>query len=378
MSQTPEYIAELVYKFNKGDISTEELQLLTAWYNSHDDEQVVVPSEMAESNDEVKARMLSGLLSKVSQQPDKRTSTSPLFRWVAGTAAILVLSLSTWYLLQDQKIIQKPQVAQTSIEPGGNKATLTLADGRTIALSSRQGGIVAGEKITYTNGTPVADAVATADDQILSLHTPKGGTYSITLPDGSQVWLNAATTIKYPAHFAADARIIQLEGEAFFHVKPAFRKNGEKVPFRVITDHQEVEVLGTQFNVNSYREQAATKTTLVEGKVSVNDKNNYKILTPNQQAVTIAGNTKVRKVNAYNYTSWRDGKFSFDGKTFEETMNEIARWYDLDVVYENGIPKEELSGDAYRNQNIRSLFRILKVAQINYQLDVSKRKLIIK
>ncbi|MEJ2883377.1 FecR family protein [Pedobacter sp. GR22-6] len=381
MSYSTEYIELLVFKFNNGSINPEEMQALLEWYNSHDDQQVIIPLDLDESADDVKSRILSGLLSKVAAETIQ--SEKPIFsiRWMAAAAAVLLIALGTWMVLEHKVPVRNSDLVHTSIQPGGNKATLTLEDGRTISLSTSQAGIIAGEKITYTNGTPVEDINLNEPgdaNRLLVLHTPRGGTYSITLSDGTQVWLNAESTIKYPLHFASEERIVELEGEAYFHVKSTYRANGEKIPFKVLSKHQEVEVVGTQFNITAYPEQETSKTTLVEGKVLVSDQRNRIVLMPNQQASTTFGKTSVKQVNPANYIAWRDGKFSFDGKTFEETMNEIGRWYDLDIVYESRIPEEELIGDAYRNQKISLVLRILDVAEIDYKLDVARRKLIIK
>lgn len=380
MSYSTEYIELLVFKFNNGSINPEEMQALLEWYNSHDDQQVIIPLK-DESADDVKSRILSGLLSKVAAETIQ--SEKPIFsiRWMAAAAAVLLIALGTWMVLEHKVPVRNSDLVHTSIQPGGNKATLTLEDGRTISLSTSQAGIIAGEKITYTNGTPVEEINLNEPgdaNRLLVLHTPRGGTYSITLSDGTQVWLNAESTIKYPLHFASEERIVELEGEAYFHVKSTYRANGEKIPFKVLSKHQEVEVVGTQFNITAYPEQETSKTTLVEGKVLVSDQRNRIVLMPNQQASTTFGKTSVKQVNPANYIAWRDGKFSFDGKTFEETMNEIGRWYDLDIVYESRIPEEELIGDAYRNQKISLVLRILDVAEIDYKLDVARRKLIIK
>lgn len=380
MDQNAEYIEQLVYKFNTGTISPEELKILTDWYNSHDDELVNIITQKNDTHNAVKSRMLNGLLAKINadtvNKPHKRF---PLWRWVAATAAVFVLIAGVWFMLQRKEPTTTPVIASTTIEPGGNKATLTLANGKTILLSSAQTGILAGNDIRYADGQPV-DSASSANQYsgMLSLQTPRGGTYKITLPDGTEVWLNAASKITYPSKFEGPARIVKLEGEAYFQVKTIYDALQRKVPFRVLTSKQEVEVLGTQFNVNAYPEETSVKTTLVEGKVAIKNQQGRVLLTPNQQAVTTSSSTKVKSVNVYNYVAWRDGKFSFDGKTFEETMDEIARWYDLKIVYENGVPDEELVGDAYRNQNIHFVMRLLeKVAQVNYKLDVSRRQLTI-
>lgn len=374
-------IEHLVFKFNNGNISPEEFQILQDWYNSHDDQQVIIPSKADESRDVVKSRMLANLLSKITTGQPQPVKLYRRFKWLTAAAAILAFTLVTWMFTQNKTSLQEPKHQTAEIKAGGNKAILTLQDGKDIPLSGSETGIVAGNKITYVNGAPVENTGLDESSEIqkLTLHTPRGGTYTITLEDGTQVWLNAASTLKYPSRFGVAGRVVELEGEAYFKVKPSYRQNGEKIPFNVISAQQVVEVLGTEFNMNTYANQPFSKTTLLEGKVAITDQLNNFTLAPGEQAVTSSGKTSVKKVAVGNYTAWRDGKFSFDGKTFEETMNDIARWYDLHVVYENGIPEEELTGDAYRNQNIRFVLRLLDdVAKVDYKLDVANRKLIIK
>lgn len=382
MSLNTENVEYLVFKFNNGSISTEELQILIDWYNSHDDQKVIIPSKTDDSAELVKSRMLTQLLSKVDEERTKSPSKIKFnTRWMAAAAAILILALGTWMFMEYKTPVKDAELAQTSIEPGGNKATLTLSNGQTVQLKNSEAVIVTPERITYTDGSPIennSSAQPTAGQKLLSLHTPRGGTYKIILPDGTQAWLNAQTTIKYPLQFSATERIVELEGEAYFQVKSIYLKNGGKLPFKVISKQQEIEVLGTQFNINAYAGQVSAKTTLVEGKVLVRDQQNQFFLKPNEQAITTMGKTVVKQVNPDNYTAWRDGRFRFDGKTFEETMDEIGRWYDLDIEYANKIPTEELVGDAFRNQNIRLVLRLLDVAGIDYNLDVRNRKLTIK
>lgn len=375
-----EEIAHLVYKFNNGSINPDELRTLVAWYNSHDDQYVTIPTKRDEMPEQVKSRILAGLLSKVSATEQEQVKKSfPIYRWMAAAAVLLLISFAVWMMRPADKQPEQKAVVIENIGPGGNKATLTLADNRTIELSDAQAGIVAGNEITYANGAPVEDITSgEASTGMLSLRTPRGGTYKIVLSDGTQVWLNAASSIRYPSQFAANERMVELEGEAYFQVKAIQQKNGERLPFKVISKNQEVEVLGTQFNMNAYPEQATVKTTLVEGKVAVSDRKNKLNLMPGEQAITASGKTTMKAVDVDNYTAWRDGKFSFDGKNFEETMAEIGRWYDLDIVYQNGVPATELVGDAYRNEKISLVLRLLDVAEIDYQLDVSRRKLTIK
>lgn len=378
MSKNYELIERLAYKFNQGSISTDELKTLTDWYNSHNDEQVTIVTE-SDSAASVKSRMMEVISQKIKEEPSE-ISVKRLHRssWISAAAAILLLTLGTWAILSNRKSTEQQNLAQQQIVPGGNKATLVLEDGREIVLSNNQAGIISNKAVTYADGESIGDINPELTTQVFTLRTPRGGTYKVTLPDGTQAWLNAQSTLKYPSTFAAEQRVVELEGEAYFEVKAAYKADGSKIPFKVQSRQQLVEVLGTKFNMSCYEDQLDARTTLVEGKVAVANANGRFMLKPNEQAITLNNKTTVREVASEHYIAWQQGKFSFDGKTLKETLQEIGRWYNLDIIYEKTIPNEELIGDAFRNQNIHLVLRLLEVAEIDYHLDVRSRKLIIK
>lgn len=374
-----EILDQLVEKINNGSATDEELSLYNAYMNRLAEGDVDWSDKFAGGSEALKAELWGMINTKIDYKPKVRLVT---WKRIAVAASILLCFSIGGYLVYNGSPVKEQLVVNNDneVKPGGNKATLTLADGRVIELSTAQTGIITGEQITYANGTPVDQAKGSANNtkSLISLHTPRGGIYEITLPDGTQVWLNSETTIKYPEQFNESERIVQLTGEAYFNVKTIFANNGQKVPFRVVSNNQTVEVLGTEFNINAYPEQSSAKTTLVEGKVAINTQHNHLVLKPNEQASTQQnGETRMKSVNAYNYIAWKEGKFSFDGKTLQETLSEIGRWYDLSIIYENGIPEAELTGDAFRNQNINFVFRLLTVAGVDYKLDVQRRKLTI-
>lgn len=338
---------------------------------------------------------------KVFQRVMEATKPERRLRWLPYAAAVILVSAVLGYFVIDRQRPPADNLVMNEISPGGNRAILTLPDGRTIDLSAEQAGIVVADEITYLDGSAVfaqesggrkpetSDAEShspTRDERLLTLSTPKGGTYAITLPDGSRVWLNAASTLKYPSRFSGEARAVILEGEAFFEVKE--QRNGAQGnidgrlglrPFNVITAGQTIEVLGTEFNVSAYADDQETITTLVEGQVKVSNLMSHasNILAPGQQAITQGKTTDVLDVDAEPYVAWKSGKFSFDGKSFSQVMHEVSRWYDLDVVYVGGKPNGRLVGDAYRNQDLSIVLAMLDVLEINYKLDVPERKLTI-
>lgn len=307
--------------------------------------------------------------------------------WMAAAAVILVfLAVSVTIYMTMQKENRQIVVASSDydIVPGGNRATLTLADGRTITLDEAQDGIVIGNgEITYNDGNPLADVEGEDPGQValLKLSTPNGGTYQVMLPDGTRVWLNAASTLKYPSRFSGVERIVELTGEAYFSVA----KDPEK-RFRVISDGQEVQVLGTEFNVSAYPDDPETKTTLVEGKVRLstagklhgvtrgNDK--YVELIPGEQGIINGESLTKANVDTALYTAWKSGYFYFNRTPLEEILRQAARWYDVEVVYQDGVPRETFSGDFKRDVSLSGLLDILQHSTINVTLK--ERTLIVR
>jgi len=311
--------------------------------------------------------------------------------YYAAAAIALCISISAYFMLHKQVFVEESSIQKASIihdiTPGGNRATLTLADGRKVELDSHKDGIIINENgINYSDESNLDINTNTGDDafQIMQISTPRGGQYQVTLPDGTNVWMNADSKLKYPNQFAEDKRVVYLEGEAYFEVNEQLLKNTshnlslpQKKPFIVTTNGQDVKVLGTKFNINTHDDKF-TKTTLASGHVQViTNRNNVIDLFPNQQAINKNGNLNKIKVDVSQVLAWRYGKFSFDNKPFDVIMNELARWYDIEVIYNNEIPKIELIGDAYRDQNISLILRILDISKVNYKMDNNKRKLLI-
>lgn len=386
--QDPSSIEELVHKFQQGSITPDELETLLEWYNAHDDTYAEIPLRQSEHKGTVKARILDELTLRVRGDSVKRRRQSlSLRRWQVAAAVIAFVLVGSWAIWQYFGMQSGPTLPTQdfTIAPGGNRATLILPDGREIVLSTEQEGIVVGEGISYRDGTDLDDQqlIGFGSDGgpigHLVLQTPRGGTYQVTLPDGTEVWLNAGSTLRYPSRFSQEQRQVEVIGEAYFAVVPAFRHDGTKIPFRVMSRQQEIEVLGTEFNISAYADQPYSRTTLVEGAIRLKDQDSEFILKPGDQATTRdMAQTTMRQVATGTFTAWRDGRFSFDGKPFAEIMNEIGHWYDLEIVYEGVTPDEELVGDAFRNQNLGLVLRVLDVAEIDYSIDVTNRKLIIK
>lgn len=304
-------------------------------------------------------------------------------RWLPYVAAavLFVVATITWIVREGRVPDHRSQIdLAQNIQPGGNRATLTLVDGRTIDLSESQDGIVIGdESITYQDGSGVDLAASTRQaDQLktkvridkLSLSTPRGGQYQVALPDGTNVWLNAESTLRYPSRFAGGDRVVEIVGEAYF----AVAKDRNR-PFKVRSKGQIIEVLGTEFNIAAYPDEQDTKTTLVEGKVSVwpngtpiDGDDAPRILLPGQQATVNASSVRVEKVAVNQYIIWKDGFFYFNGDSPQEAFARLSRWYDFELVYRGNIPTVQFFGKIERNKSLGSLLKILNKAGLESEV----------
>lgn len=283
----------------------------------------------------------------------------------AAAAAILILTaISLFYLNNHQEQHNLVNIIKNDIAPGKNTATLTLDNGRKIILSAANKGQVASEagiviskaadgQIVYT----VVQQAADANTRIHTLSTTKGGTYRLRLPDQSEVWLNASSSIKFPASFAAQkVREVELTGEAYFEIA-----KDKAHPFIVKTNQQEVQVLGTHFNINSYRDNNKTTTTLLEGSLRVvNKAHQGVIIKPGEQSV-LSGDKDIVVAPAAikNVMAWKNGYFRFNAETIEDIMQKVARWYDIEVIYQGKISNEKFSGNISRNKNISEVLNML-------------------
>jgi transmembrane sensor len=320
------------------------------------------------------------------------------WRWVAAAAVIIILAGSgAWYWLSSGNkpvVVSTPQ-QQNDVMPGSDQAVLTLADGKTILLDSATHKILGQQGQTIVNqrgGQLVYDASETAtipSGEVLynTLTTPRGGQYQLTLPEGSTVWLNAASSIRFPAAFNDSARVVYITGEVYFEIKPQFVKNGkERIPFivKILPSSgggrgTEVKVLGTHFNINAYDDEAAIRTTLLEGLVSVRQSGignrESAILKPGEQAV-IAANSPLtihHSPDLKQVMAWKNGLFRFDGVDLKAMMRQLARWYDVEVIFEQGAPiSEPFNGAMQRSLQLSQVLKGMTAMGIHVKKEGKK------
>lgn len=363
--------AELLERYRQGQCTPAEEAMLYRWY-----EEEAARQPMA--SDPVNPLVEEPLLWQRVQDAIQGGRLRQILRrrhWLPYAAAgIIVVFAGIWLALNNGGGGVDGMIA-TDVAPGGNLATLTLADGRAIDLSADQTRIVIGaDGITYSDGYSTVASLRQNGiqdaSQPLVLSTPKGGTYAITLPDGTNVWLNAASTLKYPSRFAEDTREVELVGEAYFDVA-----KDEKRPFRVVSASQAVEVLGTEFNISAYPDEAETKTTLVEGKVRMTlagaprsqARTKSIILAPHEQSVVRDGTILKSEVNISHFVAWRDGLIVLDHADLAHVIRQLERWYNVEFVIQDRLPTDiQLSGKLPRNSNLSGIVHAL---HLNTKMD---------
>jgi ferric-dicitrate binding protein FerR (iron transport regulator) len=303
------------------------------------------------------------------------------FRYAAAAIIFCMLSISVYFLFKPKPEYQisKTENVQSDknkndVGPGTNKAILTLANGSSIILDSAANGTLTTQgnsKILKLNGMLSYSALKNKPSEVLynTISTPRGGQYQLMLSDGSKVWLNAASSLRFPASFAGKERKVELLGEAYFEVA----KNAA-MPFKVKVNGMEVEVLGTHFNINSYENESTVRTTLLEGSVKINKNNSSSLLKPGQQAqVNKAGEIKIiNNVDVEEAIAWKEGKFQFDRADIHDIMRQLARWYDVDVEYKGSV-SSHFGGTISRDVNLSQVLNMLHLTgEVKFQIEDRK------
>jgi hypothetical protein len=294
-----------------------------------------------------------------------------------GVAAslLVILSIGLYFYsnrtFDAQKTIAKSEIIQQKviIQPGGDKAVLTLSDGSKIILEDAKKGLLANQagvsiqktadgELLYSFAKNMRRIPEANPSEVIynKIETPFGGKYQINLPDGSKVWLNSASSLRFPAFFSGKTREVELNGEAFFDVA----KNPD-MPFKVVTKDQIVEVLGTQFNINSYADEESFKTTLIEGSVKVIYKDRIILLNPGQQFQPSLKSSKVIEADTEEVTAWKNGYFLFKDEDIQSIMRKISRWYNVEVSYSGEIPDVGFGGNISRSKGIDEVLNVLQL-----------------
>ncbi len=312
----------------------------------------------------------------------RRSRMLYLRRWMAAAAVLLFLVFGLWFVV-GRGGAEKPSVALApkveDIAPGGNKAVLTLADGTKVILDSANNGAITKQgnvTVIKLDDGRLAYNKEGAATQVLynTITTPKGGQYQLVLADGTRVWLNAASSLRFPAAFAEKERRVELTGEGYFEVA-----HNAVMPFVVQRGEAEVKVLGTHFNINGYEDEPSLKITLLEGKVMVSNRDQTAVLKPGQQAQLQTTNSKLKITNQVDIdevVAWKNGLFQFEQADIKTIMRQVARWYNVDVVFEGRVPDKKFDGKIYRNTSLKEVFGILEEGG-GVHLKINGKKVIV-
>lgn len=309
------------------------------------------------------------------------------FRWMywykfsaAAAMAVIFLSIGLYFYLNSpvtqSKLVAKKDM-KNDIAPGSNKALLTLADGSQIVLDNSSNGVLANQGNTVVrkekDGQLVYDfsKSLSPNDKLHtvaynSISTPRGGEYQLLLPDGTKVWLNAGSSLKFPVAFNGKQRKVELLGEAYFEVA-----TNKKIPFTVITGQTEVEVLGTHFNVNAYQDISGVNTTLLEGSVRLKNGEKQTLLKPGQSGIyTSSGDFTLQEVDVEEAVAWKNGYFVFQDENIRSIMAKAARWYDVEVEYRGNMTDKNFWGKVSRYENISELLKNMELTgSIHFKIE---------
>lgn len=377
------FLRELLKKYREGKASSDEIELLHAYYDAFElteADQTSSDSAVNERKGRIKYAIDQAIVHQEQVLPVRKFR---LRTWLIAAALVLAAGSGIFWWMENKpagtqvaEVTSKP--SRPDIAPGKNRAVLVLADGSSVLLDDAEQGELSRQANAIINKT--ADGQIVYENQAgaelvplvyNTISTPRAGQYRLTLTDGTKVWLNAATSLQFPASFPGKDRRVKLTGEAYFEVA-----SNASQPFIIETPQQSIEVLGTHFNVNAYDDEAQTKTTLLEGKVKVQTGRSVSVIKPGEQAASIpSGSIRVREADTEEAIAWKNGYFKFNKADIQTIMRQLERWYDVEVKYEGAVPTDLFVGKINRSENISGVLRILELS--NVQFKIENRKIIV-
>ncbi len=396
---------ELAEKWLNNTITSQEREEFDLWYSVGQDNDVHLTKGFARNEKELQKRIYSKINRGISAREKRPFRISQ--NWYAAAAIILfILSIGLYYYpintpegqfagkeLQIKPTLTSPALkspevsnskdqvlAKNDIKAGNDKAILTLSDGTKIVLDDAHNGVLAnqgGNSILKTSDGALiysfskdngiqAGQEKSEGELFNTIQTPKGGKFLVMLPDGSKVWLNAASSLRFPTVFKGSKREVELKGEAYFEVAP-----DKSMIFEVNTRNQVVQVLGTHFNINAYPDEPSVNTTLLEGSVIVSDlrTNTTQLLKPGEQSKVSQKMEVVNVKDAGEAVAWKDGYFQFNDEDIQTVMRQIERWYDVKVIYEGKVPKYRFGGEIERSLSLLQVLKILEKTKVHFRLE---------
>ena len=383
----PFLLASWIAKSMAGELSDEELQLLDEWRMTSARNHQLYDRIVSRERREAKRRHFTAFdkvsgwqgYSKKLKETEKKVNRWRVF---LRYAAILLIPLSaTVYgvLRSGEETVSLADL--NAITPGGTRAELVLPSGEVVDLVAKSGVISRGENTVINNEGKTLSYKSIGNQAPMDslryneVIVPKGGEYQLVLSDGTLVYLNSMTKIRFPERFSEKCREVEVCGEAFFEVA-----ENKRVPFVVKTDAYEITVLGTKFNVTAYADEQVATTTLVEGAVSISGKciGEAKALRPNEQFVLdrVSGSVEIKNLDVNYYTAWKDGMFRFRDVRLEEIMHVVERWYDMTVVYEDESVRDLHFG--FNMSRLETIEPLLNIFELNGKIKITKEGKVLK
>lgn len=384
-------IENIIVKYLNREASTSEMEALEVWlidkahleiFKSYVKTKYLIDANILKFNTDSSKKQLLSLISEETKVIKMR-----IYYRVASYAAVVVLFIAVGFLFKDGLFYSsdpetetQTEVVESDIKTGTDRATLTLEDGSDVILNKNRS-----YKSAYADSDGKALVYSTDNDNSREnfynvLTIPRGGQFFIQLADGTKVWLNSESQLKYPVAFA-DGHMRQVEllyGEAYFEVSPSTSHNGDA--FKVQLPLQTVEVLGTQFNIKAYQDESETYTTLIEGKVLVSNDKENRVLVPGQQSI-VSSDTKmtVKKADVNLEIAWKQGLFSFKDKSLKEIMIVLSRWYDVDISFENkDLEKMRFKGVLSKKQRLEDILSTIENMKVINGYDIHEEQILIK
>lgn len=366
-------IHHLIEKYLDGSITPAEEATLMAWYQEQNQAEVQWLSEHEAEEEQVRQRMLTKLHQQINIPEAAPARSRRLWYYLSAAASVLIiLGLAGYFYLapaRQQVLPAPPALANNDISPGSNKAILTLDNGEKVILEDAKNGIISQQGNTAVNKTDSGQlsyqstgnaATATVYNTIT---TPYGGQYQVTLQDGTKVWLNAGSSLRFPAAFSGDERNVALTGEAYFEVA-----KDKARPFLVTVGATAatpltVKVLGTHFNINAYPEEQHHTVTLVEGAVKVDYGAANALLSPGKEAILdkTSGRLQTAAADTESAIAWKNGYFIFENEKVESIMRQISRWYDVEISYQGDVSGKAIGGSLSRSKNVSEVLNMLEL-----------------
>jgi len=395
----PDQLTTLMEKYLDGTLTGPEEQVLRDWYRDNEAGEVIWNSDSADERNRVQDRILARLQKDI-QQTGTGHVIIPMRRrriWMAAAAIGIVLLSGTAYLLPN--LWSKGPVAAggpvatkvplaADLLPATNKATLLLSNGNAIVLDSAGNGVLAEEggarvkktaqgQLVYQAGTkPASDPGSGGGPGAPAMNTvttPRGGRYHLVLADGSKVWLNAASSISYPAVFIGRERVVTVTGEVYFEVSP-----DKSRPFKVQTREETIDVLGTSFNVNVYADEPVRRVTLETGSVKVNAGQQALVLRPGEQTLhSDKGFGKTDKADMEGELAWKNGDFVFNNEDLSSILRELSRWYNIDISYKGSPGPMAFDGIISRSKNLSAVLQIMESSTKKIHFQIENRRLMV-